>query len=144
MAPRPEQPDQETLDRPAAPLADHGPEQEIDGLFEAERPTLRERLSAALGFGKPELVRATIVLERADQLVLTFVTAKPLDWSPAAILELRVGGRTIQVRLDLAATTAAAKLGAGVTVRVTVILVAALPPGSLELDVCGLRLTANR
>lgn len=108
------------------------------------RPSLRDRLVDALGFGKAKTVHATIVLERADQLVLTFITPNPLDWSPAAIVELRVGGRTIQVRLDRAATTATAKFGAGVTVRVTVILDTALPPGPLELELCGLRLTAKR
>src|SRR5690606_24100228 len=98
----------------------------------------------ALGFGQPEVVHSTIVLERPDQLVLTFVTPKSLDWSPNATLELRIGGRTIQVRLDPTATTANGKLGAGVTVRVTLTLSAALPSGALGLDVCGLRLTARR
>jgi len=108
------------------------------------RPSLRDRLVDALGFGKPDPVRATIVLERPDQLVLSFIVPGPLDWSPTTTLELRIGGRTIQVRLDPAATTASARLDAGVTVRLTLILDAALPPGSLELDVCGLRLTAKR
>jgi Ca-activated chloride channel family protein len=106
-------------------------------------PTLLQRIGAVFR-GKPETVRATILLERADQLVLSFVTPKQLDWSPGTTLELRIGGHTIQVRVDQSATTAAAKLGAGVTVRLTLTLDAALPAGAFELDVCGLRLTAKR
>ncbi|HVI01359.1 MAG TPA: VIT domain-containing protein [Enhygromyxa sp.] len=139
-APEPEQKKQEQLDRTAPAGAPQTPAAEVE-----ERPTLRERLSAALGLGgKPQTVRAKIVLERPDQLVLTFVTPEALDWSPSTTLELRIGGRTIQVRLDVAATTAAGKLGAGVTVRLALTLDAALPSGALDLDVNGLRLTAKR
>jgi hypothetical protein len=109
----------------------------------APAPTLLQRIGAVFR-GKPEIVRATILIERADQLVLSFVLPKQLDWSPGTILELRIGGQTIQVRVDPSATTAAAKLGAGVTVRLTLTLDAALPSGAFELDVCGLRLTAKR
>jgi Ca-activated chloride channel family protein len=107
-------------------------------------PTLLERIGSALGFGQPETVRATILLERPDQLVLSFVTPKQLDWSPGTTLELRIGGRKISVRVDPSATTKAAKLVAYVTVRLTLTLGAALPPGALELELCGLRLVANR
>jgi hypothetical protein len=120
-------------------------DEDFDQLFEEhppKPPSLLQRIGTALGFGGK--VRATIVLERPDQLVLTFVTPKELDWSPGTTLDLHIGGRTIQVRLDPTATTANAKLAAGVTVRVTLILDAALPSGALELDVNGLRLTAQR
>lgn len=144
VAPAPAPKVQEKLE-PAAPAGGPASMDELGGGFEAERPTLRERLTDALARGgKPPSVHATIVLERPDQLVLTFITPKALDWSPNATLELRIAGHTIQIRLDPTATTANGKLGAGVTVRVTVILSAALPPGALELDVCGLRLTARR
>jgi Ca-activated chloride channel family protein len=93
---------------------------------------------------KSRTIPAKILLERADQLVLSFVVGRQLDWSPNTTLELRIDGRKIQVRVDQAATTANARLDAGVTVRLTLTLGFALPPGALELEVCGLRLAADR
>lgn len=111
---------------------------------ELEAPSLGERLIGAVRGVFSTTVRATIVLEEAGRLVLSFVAPKRLEWSSLAKHLLRVGGKRVRATIDAAATTSPGELDENVTVRVTLIFDGSLPPGSIELAISGLRLTAER